>query len=166
HAERLVEPVAVDLVPVRPREATRRGEHGAQPLDRVGGLPRVLGRGRCAVDHVYGHCPHPLSRPAVLLVTSSQRPLTLGAAPRTGPAPSTISSVTAPTPSRPSCAAGHIVSAATDIGRPPEAHRVRRVHRVSFDEVRAAYSARAGEYVDAVGKIEHAPERDRDALLA
>ena len=43
---------------------------------------------------------------------------------------------------------------------------MRRVHRVSFDEVRAAYSARAGEYVDAVGKIEHAPERDRDALLA
>lgn len=37
---------------------------------------------------------------------------------------------------------------------------------MSFDEVREAYSARAGEYVDAVGKIEHATEQDRDALLA
>lgn len=37
---------------------------------------------------------------------------------------------------------------------------------MSFDEVRDAYSARAAEYTDAVGKIEHATQRDREALLA
>lgn len=37
---------------------------------------------------------------------------------------------------------------------------------VSTDRVREAYSARAGEYRDAVGRIEHAAEGDRDYLLA
>ncbi|WP_454086196.1 class I SAM-dependent methyltransferase [Georgenia sp. Marseille-Q6866] len=35
-----------------------------------------------------------------------------------------------------------------------------------FDEVREAYSARAADYTNAVGTIEHASQRDRDALLA
>lgn len=34
------------------------------------------------------------------------------------------------------------------------------------DDVRQAYSARAAEYRNAVGKIEHASQRDRDTLLA
>ena len=37
---------------------------------------------------------------------------------------------------------------------------------MSFDEVRQAYSARAEEYRNAVGMIEHAAQEDRDALLA
>lgn len=37
---------------------------------------------------------------------------------------------------------------------------------MSFHEVREAYSARAGEYTDAVGRIEHAAQRDREVLLA
>lgn len=37
---------------------------------------------------------------------------------------------------------------------------------MSFDKVREAYSARAGDYTDAVGHIEHAAPQDRDALLA
>jgi len=40
------------------------------------------------------------------------------------------------------------------------------VPRVSFDDVREAYSARAAEYVDAVGRIEHATQQDRDDVLA
>ncbi|WP_152190610.1 class I SAM-dependent methyltransferase [Georgenia satyanarayanai] len=37
---------------------------------------------------------------------------------------------------------------------------------MSTDAVREAYSARAAEYTDAVGMIEHAVQRDRDYLLA
>ncbi len=37
---------------------------------------------------------------------------------------------------------------------------------VSIDEVREAYSGRASEYVEVVGRIEHAAEADREAILA
>ena len=37
---------------------------------------------------------------------------------------------------------------------------------MSIDEVREAYSGRASEYVEVVGRIEHAAEADREAILA
>ena len=41
-----------------------------------------------------------------------------------------------------------------------------RVGVMTIDRVRQAYSARAGEYIDAVGKIEHAAQHDREYVLA
>ncbi|WP_449283197.1 class I SAM-dependent methyltransferase [Leucobacter sp.] len=37
---------------------------------------------------------------------------------------------------------------------------------MTIDRVRAAYTARAAEYIDVVGGIEHAAQRDRDLILS
>jgi SAM-dependent methyltransferase len=56
------------------------------------------------------------------------------------------------------------------LGKPRTSHAVYGLHTkvssVTVDAVREAYSRRAAEYVEVVGKIEHAAMQDREYLLA